>query len=83
MFTVYVLFSRKFGKIYVGFTSNLAERLKAHNELDTKGWTRSYRPWEVIHQELFENKAAAMQREKDLKSGQGRQWIWRKLVGRE
>ncbi|WP_084163758.1 GIY-YIG nuclease family protein [Olivibacter sitiensis] len=29
-FTVYALYSEKHDKIYIGFTSNLAERLKSH-----------------------------------------------------
>ncbi|WP_084163759.1 GIY-YIG nuclease family protein [Olivibacter sitiensis] len=32
-FTVYVLYSEKHDKIYIGFTSNLPERLRSHNEL--------------------------------------------------
>ena len=76
MFTVYVLYSEKFDKIYIGFTSDIEERLKAHNELATKGWTIKFRPWKLIHSELFETKANAMSREKELKTAKGREWIW-------
>ena len=76
MFTVYVLYSEKYNKIYIGYTSNLEERFKSHNELATKGWTVKFRPWKIVHQEIFENKADAMRREKQLKTGQGREWIW-------
>jgi putative endonuclease len=76
MFTVYVLYSEKFNKIYIGYTSDIGERLKAHNELATKGWTLKFRPWKLIHCELFENKANAMRREKELKTAKGREWIW-------
>ena len=31
-FSVYILFSEKFNKHYVGFTSNLLMRFQAHNE---------------------------------------------------
>jgi putative endonuclease len=75
MFVVYVLYSESYGKIYVGFTSNLQERLKSHNELATKGWTIKFRPWKIIHQEIFENKTEAMRRERQLKSAKGREWI--------
>jgi lysylphosphatidylglycerol synthetase-like protein (DUF2156 family) len=37
MFTVYVLYSVGFEKIYIGYSSNLNERLKSHNELAQKG----------------------------------------------
>jgi putative endonuclease len=76
MFTVYVLYSRKFNKIYVGYTSNLIARLKSHNELGTKGWTLKYRPWEIIYTDEFKTKPEAMKREQELKSGRGREFIW-------
>jgi putative endonuclease len=76
MFTVYVLYSRKFKKIYVGFTSDLEARFKSHNELGTKGWTIKYRPWIILYQEEFDSKSEAMKREKELKSGKGREFIW-------
>jgi len=76
MFTVYVLYSKSSDKIYIGFTSNLEQRLLSHNELGKKGWTIKFRPWELVHTEEFEEKADAMRREKALKSGQGRDFIW-------
>ena len=76
MFFVYVLYSEPFNKIYVGYTSNLIERLKSHNELATKGWTIKFRPWQIIHKEVFESKLYAMRREKELKTAKGREWIW-------
>jgi len=76
MFQVYVLYSLSFNKIYIGYTSNLEQRLKSHNELSTKGYTVRYRPWEAIYSEEFETKREAMQREKQLKSAKGREFIW-------
>ena len=74
-FTVYVLYSEKYEKIYIGYTSNLEQRLKSHNELGKKGYTIRYRPWKVIHTEKFESKREAMIREKQLKSSRGRNFI--------
>jgi putative endonuclease len=76
MYTVYVLYSVQHNKIYIGFTSNIEQRLISHNELATKGWTVKFRPWEVAHKEIFEEKADAMKREKQLKTSKGREWIW-------
>jgi len=76
MFTVYVLYSSSFNKIYIGFTSNLEARILSHNVLSVKGYTLKYRPWEIIHNEVFETKLAAMKREKELKSANGRKFIW-------
>jgi putative endonuclease len=75
MFTVYILYSPGHNKTYVGFTSDLEARIKTHNELGTKGWTIRYRPWILIHPEKFGSKKEAMQREKELKSGKGRDFI--------
>ena len=80
MFTVYVLYSETFDKIYIGYTSNLEQRFLSHNELGKKGWTIHFRPWKIIHTEEFETKKEALKREKQLKSSRGRNWIRQELV---
>jgi putative endonuclease len=65
MFTVYVLYSALFDKIYIGYTSNIEERLKSHNEFGNKGWTIKFRPWILLYTEIYEIKADAMKREKN------------------
>ena len=75
MYTVYVLHSESYDKIYIGYTGDLEERLLSHNELAKKGWTIKYRPWKLVHREEFETKKLAMQRERQLKSAAGRRWI--------
>ncbi len=75
MFTVYALYSIKYDKLYIGFTSNLEQRLLSHNELATKGWTIKFRPWKLIYSEEFEDKKSAMKREKELKEHKGRDFI--------
>ena len=74
-FVVYILFSQKHDKTYVGFTANLIERIKSHNYLGTKGYTIKFRPWKVIHIEFYYTKKEALQREKYFKSGKGREAI--------
>ena len=80
MFTVYVLYSEIHGKKYIGYTSDLIERFRSHNELGTKGYTMRYRPWKVLHTEVFSTKKEALKREAQLKGGQGRQWIDEHLI---
>ena len=70
----------KYNKIYIGYTSNIEQRLLSHNELETKGYTLKYRPWKLIYTEVFFEKLEAMKREKQLKSAKGREFIWN-LVG--
>jgi putative endonuclease len=80
MHCVYVLFSSKFNKIYIGETANLIGRFHAHNELANKGYTKKYRPWIVVHVEFLQTRKAALAREKTLKSGKGRQWIHNNII---
>ena len=82
MFVVYILKSLSFDKIYIGYTSNIIQRFKSHNQLATKGYTIRYRPWEVIHVEVFQTKKQAVDRERYLKSGSGRKWIHQSLLNK-
>ena len=75
MFYTYVLYSKSLYKIYIGYSENPQKRLKAHNEDRNIGWTKGYQPWEIIHLEEFKIKAEALEREKQLKSLQGRKFI--------
>lgn len=56
-------------------TSDLITRFHFHNQKSTKGYTIRYRPWIVIYVEFFKTKKDALAREKELKSGKGRDWI--------
>jgi len=74
-FAVYILYSEQFRKTYIGFTSDLISRFHYHNSLATKGWTMRFRPWKVVHVEFYGIKSEAMNREKELKTGKGRDFI--------
>lgn len=71
MFYVYVLRSSKDGKMYVGWTPNIKERLKKHN-LGLVTATKSRIPLKLIFYEAFTNKKDAVLREKFFKTGWGR-----------
>ena len=73
-FTVYILFSEKHHKHYIGFTSDFSLRLKSHNEFG-KDWTSKFRPWKLIYTKNFGIKREAIQYEKWLKTGAGRDFI--------
>jgi putative endonuclease len=84
MFVTYALYSLKFDKIYVGYTSDLIDRFNSHNFNSQKGFTKNFRPWVVIYVEFHESKPAAMKREKELKSSRRRDFVRKQidLVGR-
>ena len=71
MITIYVIKSQQHKFRYVGITNNLARRLKDHNHGKNKS-TNLYSPYILIHSEEYENYKKAREREKFLKSGQGR-----------
>jgi putative endonuclease len=79
MFHVYVLYSSKFNKIYIGYSKDLKNRFLSHNQLATKGYTVKYRPWVIAFTEEFESKSQAVKREKQLKSSRGRAEVWNKI----
>ncbi len=74
MFYVYVLKSEKNNRFYIGSTNNLERRVKEHNSGQST-YTRSTRPFRLIYQEEFSNLSEARKRERQLKGGQGREWL--------
>lgn len=78
MYYVYVLKSVKDGKIYVGHTNNLVERIKQHNQgLVTS--TSKRKPFKLLYCEACNILADAILREKSLKTGFGRAYLKRRL----
>jgi len=74
MYIVYVIKSEKDGRLYVGFTENLARRTKEHNAGKTKS-TKGYRPWALVYKEEVTERSLARKREKYLKSGCGKEFL--------
>jgi putative endonuclease len=66
-FSAYILQSEVDKSLYVGHTANMEERLFRHNQGRSK-YTKAKRPWLMVHCELFDTRALAMQRERALKS---------------
>ncbi len=79
-FVAYILFSEKRQRIYIGYTSSLIQRYYSHNFPSKKGYTIRYRPWKVIFVEFYNSKTDAMRREKWLKSGVGRKFIYEHIL---
>ncbi len=80
MYSVYVLFSEKYDKIYIGYSSNLEKRILSHNVLSSKGWTKNFRPWILIYSEEFKEKLSTIKREKELKTAKGREFIRKEIL---
>ena len=66
-FTVYILFSEIKNRYYIGFTSDIGERLKRHNQ-KSKGFTGNVDDWKIVYTENYPTKEEAVQRELKIKS---------------
>ena len=75
MFFVYIIYSKKVSKKYIGQTEDLSLRLEQHNSDYFQSYTNNKGPWELIHSECYATRSEALLREKYLKSGSGRDWI--------
>jgi len=74
MYYVYILYSVKLEKKYVGVTHDLKERIEQHNSGHNQ-FTSSGIPWSLMYYEVFRSEIDAVQEEKFLKSGKGRERI--------
>jgi putative endonuclease len=77
-FYVYVLFSLKDRGLYIGYTTDLKQRLSQHANGNVFS-TSFRRPFLLIHYEYFINKHDAKAREIFLKGGYGRKQLQKKL----
>ncbi|WP_256484322.1 GIY-YIG nuclease family protein [Mucilaginibacter flavidus] len=78
MFYVYVLLSEQYGRRYIGMSNDFEKRLIQHNAGYTKS-TKAYRPWKIVYTESFDTLLEAVNREKYLKTGVGREFLDRVL----
>jgi len=78
MYYVYILFSRKDYKFYVGSTSDLSRRIAEHKSRKVKS-TRNRLPIALVCYEAYCYKSDALAREKFLKSSDGKKDLKRRL----
>ncbi|MFV8360057.1 GIY-YIG nuclease family protein [Flavobacterium sp. LS1P3] len=67
----YILFSGIKNRYYIGFTSDLEERIIRHNQ-KSKGFTGNVNDWKVVYIEKHETKELAQKRELQIKSWKSR-----------
>ena len=70
----YILFSKKINKYYVGACIDLNRRLHEHNIGHSK-FTSTGTPWELVHQEQWEDLISAKRRESEIKKKKSRKFI--------
>jgi putative endonuclease len=75
---VYILQSEKDKQFYVGYTKNLRNRMKLHNDGQVHS-TKDRRPLKLIYCEFCLNQQDATHREKYLKTAWGKRFIKTRL----
>ncbi len=74
MWYVYIIYSKKIDRYYVGYTDDLEWRIERHNS----GWgkyTKRGIPWRLVYKESFETKSEAIKREREIKRKKSRKYI--------
>ena len=77
--SVYIIYSTKHHKSYVGISEDVDRRLAEHNRGTVKS-TKAHMPWILVYAEMMESRLAARKREKYLKSAAGRRWRKKNII---
>ncbi len=64
---VYILANKRNGTLYIGVTSDLVKRIYEHKHSLVAGFTKKHNIKTLVHYEVADDIAAAIQREKHLK----------------
>jgi putative endonuclease len=71
MYKLYILYSHKIDKYYIGYSYDVDQRLRKHNNA-SKGFTKTGRPWILAYTEEHETKQEAAARERQIKNRKNR-----------
>jgi putative endonuclease len=70
---VYMLASKRNGTLYIGLTTQLESRIRAHKNKTIKGFTSYYDVHQLVYVERCETLEVAAKREKQLKKWKRKQ----------
>ena len=73
MYYVYIIQSEEDGSFYIGYSSDVANRLEQHNN-SKRGYTSNKQPWKVVYTEKYKTKTEAIKREYFLKRQKNRKF---------
>ena len=71
---IYILYSEKIGKYYIGACENIERRLYEHNIGHSKFTSRGI-PWMLKYTEVFQTLQEAKQRERKIKAMKSKKYI--------
>ncbi|RPA67834.1 GIY-YIG nuclease family protein [Cyclobacteriaceae bacterium YHN15] len=79
-YILYIIYSHKLGKDYIGQTSDLDARMKRHNG-GRNPFTKRGVPWELVHFLNCDSRAEAMKLEKRIKNLGAKRFLERLKFG--
>ncbi|MBN1132156.1 MAG: hypothetical protein JXA39_03705 [Bacteroidales bacterium] len=79
-YKVFVLYSHIHDKLYVGYTTSLTDFMITINVMESDNPLYEFRPWTLIHMELFMNEDEAMVRKGFLNQDIGQEYIRRDIL---
>jgi putative endonuclease len=68
---VYILYSSRADRYYIGQTDHLDVRLQRHNRGLVRS-TKAYLPWELKYTEVYATRSEAVRREREIKAKKSR-----------
>ena len=75
MYRVYILFSAKLNRFYIGSTSDLDERLEFHRNAASHKFTAKAKDWEIFLSFACDSKSQAMAIERHIKKMKSKVYI--------
>ena len=79
-YKVFVLYSYPHDKLYVGYTTSLTDYMITMNVMESENPLFEFRPWTLIHMELFVTEDEAMVRNGFLQQEIGQDYIRREIL---
>ena len=79
-YKVFVLYSNRHDRLFVGYTESLTDYMITMNVMESDNPLSAFRPWTLIHMELFVGEEEALMREGFLKSVTGQDYIRREIL---
>ena len=76
LYTVYILQSEIDNSFYIGYTSNLYNRIAQHNS-GMSHYTKRKLPWKLVYSEEYTTKTEAIKRELEIKKRKSKRYIYK------
>lgn len=80
LFKLYILYATRHDKLFTGVTTSLIDRMKSHNSDEAEDWTGVYKPWTLVHMEIFNDESDALFRETFFKSPAGEAYVRKDIL---